>query len=182
MPHSPIRTPKTPRGRGEALKALNKAKKYKQLDLKKSVVKSSSKGPLTEADLAELRRRAESERLLRIAQLEAEKERRKAVRLARLRETQELRRQERLRQREMLRPREDLLCQDSKVGMSLPVVTISVCVCVCIIINYYCLNYCILQSWQFLFFGTSIFTDNVFSYLQVRKTWYLRSAVSTTRF
>lgn len=104
---------KSPQGKSSALKALNKAKKFKQMDLKNSVINKSSMNPI---ELAELRLKAELERQRRAALLDEEKQRRKELRLRRLREQKEQRRLEKLRQKELLKPREDLLCEDSKVS------------------------------------------------------------------
>ena len=117
-PRSPLRTPNSPRHKIEALKALHKAKKFRQMDLKKSMVKVETMRPLTEEELKELRRSAEEERQRRLAQKEAEKQQRREERLQKVREQQEQKRQERLRQKEWLKPREDLLCADSEVGVA----------------------------------------------------------------
>jgi hypothetical protein len=98
----------------EALKVLNKAKKFKQMDLKKNLV-VQEKRTLTEEELAIMRRLQEEERQRKIAQREAEKLKRKEERLKKLRELQEQRRLEKLRQKELMKPREDLLCDNSKV-------------------------------------------------------------------
>lgn len=103
---------KSPQAKAEAQKALNKAKKFKQRDLKKCVVKRSSLDPI---ELAELRLKEEFERQRRLALLEEEKARRKEQRMRRLREQQEKRRQAKIMQREWLKPREDMLCEDNKV-------------------------------------------------------------------
>lgn len=103
----------------EALKVLNKAKKFKQLDLKNSVVHRDTKEPLSAIEFAELKRKNEEDRLRRIQLWEAEKQRRKEDRLKKIRETQEQKRQERMKQKEWLRPREDTLCTDSKVRISI---------------------------------------------------------------
>ena len=91
---------------------LNKAKKFKQMDLKNSVM---SKKNMTPMELAERKMKAEFERQYRMKQQAEEKERRKELRLKRLRENKEKRKQEKMRQRELLKPREDLMCDDSKV-------------------------------------------------------------------
>ena len=105
---------KSPQSKTEALKLLNKAKKFKQMDLKNSLIK---KHGLSAAELAELKMRVDLERQRRAAQLEEEKLRRKELRARRLREQQERRRLERIRQKEWLKPREDLTCEDSKVSL-----------------------------------------------------------------
>ena len=64
-----------------------------------------------------LKKRLEEERDLTLALREAEKQRRKEERLRKLRELHEEKRRERLKQEEWLRPREDTLCEDSKVGV-----------------------------------------------------------------
>ena len=99
----------------QALKVLNKAKKFQQLDLKNSMFK---KNKLTPAEIEELAKKIDLDRQWKAAQLEEEKKRRKEIRLRKLGEQQELRRQARIRQREWLKPREDLLCEDSKVRES----------------------------------------------------------------
>lgn len=106
---------KTPRSQMEALKVLNKAKKYRQMDLKKSVVKKSG---LSREELEELERRADEERRHLQQMWEAEKIRRREERLEKVRLTQELKRLERLKQKELMKPREDTLCIDSKVSRS----------------------------------------------------------------
>lgn len=103
-------------GNSRSMSLLNKAKRFKQLDLKNSLVDRSS---LTPIELAELKLSAEFERQRQLAQLEEDKQRRKEARLRRIREQQERRRLEKLRQKEWLKPREDLLCDDSKVGEKL---------------------------------------------------------------
>ena len=113
----------TPAALSEAKKVLKKARQLKQLDLKKNLVKKVDKKPLTEADLIELRVKAEEKRLHRLAEKEAEKERRREERIKRVQENREMRRLEKLRKIEWMKPREDLLCEDSKVMFS-------VCVCV----------------------------------------------------
>ena len=97
---------------------LNKAKKFKQMDLKKNVVKPE-KRTLTEEELAIVRRLAEEERLRKIALREAEKQRKKEERQRKLQEQQEQRRLDKLRQKELMKPREDLLCDNSKVSRHL---------------------------------------------------------------
>lgn len=82
------------------------------MDLKRSV---SKRGPLSAEELAELQKRADEERQRWAEQREAEKRRRQEERMERLKKAQEQRRLERLRQRELMKPREDLLCGDSKV-------------------------------------------------------------------
>ena len=109
---------KTPRSKMEALKALNKAKKFKQMDLKKTVVRNETRLPLSEEEMIEFKRRAEEEHQLKTALIEAEKLRKKEQRLRKLREHWEQRRLEKLRQQELMKPREDLLCEDSKVYTS----------------------------------------------------------------
>jgi hypothetical protein len=104
---------KSPQGKSEALKVLQKAKKFKQMDLKNSMIKKSS---LTPIELAELKLNAEFERQRRAAMLEEEKQRRKEMRLRRLKEQQEQRRLEKQRLKELLKPMEDLLCKNSKVS------------------------------------------------------------------
>lgn len=113
-PHSP--KIKTPRSHSEALKVLNKAKKFRQMDLKKSVVR---KAGLSEEELAELTKRAEEERRRWLEVWEEEKRKRREERSEKLRALHEQKRLEKLRQREMMRPREDTLCTDSKVRTTL---------------------------------------------------------------
>ena len=91
---------------------LNKAKKFRQMDLKKSVVR---KAGLSEEEVAELTRRAEEERRRWLEVWEEEKRRRREERSEKLRRLQEQKRLEKLRQTEMMRPREDTLVTDSKV-------------------------------------------------------------------
>lgn len=97
----------------EALKALNKARKFKQMDLKKAMVRNVC---LSEEEMAELRHRAEEEREKRMAAVEAEKQRKKEERQRRIQEKWEKKRREKMRQVEWMKPREDMLCEDSKVG------------------------------------------------------------------
>lgn len=117
-PKSP-KTPKSPHSKMEALKVLNKAKKFKQLDLKKNIVKGDVPGPPpTLEELMENRRRMEEERQRKALLREMEKQQKKEERLQKLRELHEQRRLEKLRQKELMKPREDLLLlPDSKVGM-----------------------------------------------------------------
>lgn len=89
------------------------------MDLKKNLVKQE-KRTLTEEELAIIRKLAEEERLLKIALREAEKQKRKEERQRKLHEQQEQRRLERMRQKELMKPREDLLCVNSKVSQSTP--------------------------------------------------------------
>lgn len=105
---------KSPLSKSEALKVLNKAKKFKQMDLKNAMLKQGSMGPI---EMAEMRIKAEMERQRRVALLEEEKTRRKEVRLRRIREQQARRRREKMKQREWLKPREDTTCNDSKVSV-----------------------------------------------------------------
>lgn len=105
-------TPSKSQTKAEVLKVLNKAKRFKQLDLKKSVFK---KGDLNSTELKEMEVRTELERQRRALLWEEDKRRRKEQRLGKLREQQERKRLERIRQREWLKPREDLFCEDSKV-------------------------------------------------------------------
>ena len=110
-PRSP-KTPKTPRSHMEALKVLNKAKKFRQMDLKKSVVIKSG---LSREELDEMQRKVDEERRRWKEVWEQEKMRRREERIEKLRALQEQKRLERLRQKEMMKPREDTLCTDSKV-------------------------------------------------------------------
>ena len=110
---------------------LNKAKKFKQLDLKSSIVHKDSGIPLSIEELTVLKKHMEEERDRRLLLKETEKQRKKEARLRKLRETQELKRKERLEKEEWLKPREDTLCEDSKVGVSLYwlcAITYSVCI------------------------------------------------------
>lgn len=113
---TPLQSPKSIKSPPSALKILNKAKKFKQLDLKNAVVTKKVLGP---AELQELEAKRELERQRRAAQMEEEKKRRKELRLRKLREQQEQKRLEKLRQKELLKPREDTLCKDSKVSRPL---------------------------------------------------------------
>lgn len=100
----------------EAKKVLKKAKQLKQLDLKGKFAKKVVKRVATEEEMAEARKMFEEQRLRKVAERLAEKEKRREERLSKLREQKEQRRLERLRKLEWLKPREDLLCEDSKVG------------------------------------------------------------------
>lgn len=108
--------PKTPQafsiGKMEALKALNRAKKMKQMDLKRSVHKNDSSKHLSEAEWTEMKQKVDA---LVVAQREFKKE----ERLEKLRRSHQLKRQERMRQRELMKPREDLLCEGSAVSVLL---------------------------------------------------------------
>ena len=124
---------KTPRSQSEALKVLNKAKRFRQMDLKKSVVR---KAGLSEEEVAELTRRAEEERRRWLEVWEEEKRKRREERSEKVRQLQEQKRLEKLRQIEMMRPREDTLVIDSKVWsplthtlVSLPLTSFSVSAC-----------------------------------------------------
>ena len=107
--------PKTPQsfsvGKMEALKALNRAKKMKQLDLKRSVHKSESSKHMTEVEWQEMQQRVDA---LTVAQKQSKKE----ERLQKLRRFHEVKRQERMKQRELMKPREDLLCEGTTVSVS----------------------------------------------------------------
>lgn len=125
--YSSVTTPKSPRNKAEALKVLNKAKRFKQMDLKKSVINKNDMSP---AELEALKERQEQERQRKVAQLEEEKrkrdeekkereeERRKMreERMRQIREQQEQQRLEKLKKIEWLKPREDLTCEDSVVS------------------------------------------------------------------
>ena len=104
---------KTPRSSSEALKVLNKAKKFKQLDIKGSVVPREK---MSAEEWILLKKRYEEERSIGLAIKEAEKKRRKEERLKKLREIHEKKRQERQLKEEWLKPREDTQCEDSKVS------------------------------------------------------------------
>lgn len=99
----------------EAKKVLKKAKQLKQLDLKGKFAKKIPNKMLSEAELAQMRIQAEQQRIKRIVDRLAEKERKKEERLARLQKQKEQRRLEKLKKIEWLKPREDQLCDDSKV-------------------------------------------------------------------
>ena len=105
---------KSPLSKSEALKVLNKAKKFKQMDLKNAMLKQSSMCPI---EMAEMRIKTEMERQRRAALAEEEKTRRKEMRLRRIREQQAQRRREKMKQKEWLKPREDTTCNDSKVSV-----------------------------------------------------------------
>ena len=109
----------------EALRALHKAKKFKQMDLKKSVLQKGG-APLSKEEATELKLR---ERLHRAEAMEMEKLRRKEQRLKKLREMHEQKRRQKLREKEWLKPREDLLCTDSKVTIYKHVVQLLRFVC-----------------------------------------------------
>lgn len=108
--------PRTPKAFSvNALKVLNRAKKMKQLDLKRSVHKSDSSKHMTEAEWQEIKQKVDD---LVIAQKQFKKE----ERLAKLRKFHELKKQEKVRQRELMKPREDLLCEESKpLPASIPI-------------------------------------------------------------
>ena len=112
-PKSPKTPAKTPRSSHmEALKVLNKAKRYRQMDLKKSAVIRSE---LTQEELEELQRRADEEFRQWQEAWELEKRRRREERMEKLRLAHEQKRLQQLRQKEMMKPREDTLVTDSKV-------------------------------------------------------------------
>ena len=96
---------------------LNKAKRFRQLDLKKSVIKKTG---LSQEEVEELQRRAEEERRRWQEVWEEEKKRRREERMERLKALQEKKRLEKLRQRELMKPREDTLFTDSKVSITHP--------------------------------------------------------------
>lgn len=108
-----VSTPKSPRNKAEALKVLNKAKRFKQMDLKKSVIHASDLRP---AELEALKEKKKQESERRAAMLEENKRKRREDRMRLIREQQELRRMEKLKKKEWLKPREDLMCEDSLVG------------------------------------------------------------------
>lgn len=106
--------PKTPQsfsvGKMEALKALNRAKKMKQMDLKRSVHKKETSKHVTEAEWHEMQQKVD-------AQVVTQSQFKKEERLQKLRRSHEIKRQERMRQRELMKPREDLLCEGSMVSV-----------------------------------------------------------------
>ena len=109
-----MNTPKSPRTKAEALKVLNKAKRFKQMDLKKSIFNASELKP-AELESMKERKRLERERMAAI--VEEKKRKRREERLRQLREQQEQRRLDKLKKKEWLKPREDLTCEDSMVGV-----------------------------------------------------------------
>ena len=92
---------------------LNKAKRFRQMDLKKSVIMKSG---LNQEELDEMQHRADEERRKWKEVWEEEKKKKREERLEKLRAIAERKRLERLRQREIMKPREDTLCKDNKVG------------------------------------------------------------------
>ena len=117
-PLKAARPPKSPHSSSvskEALKLLNKAKKMKQMDLRKSIVKAITDLPLSDAEFQDMKKRGDEEKEWKEVLKEFEQQRKKTERLKRLQEVTKRRKLERLRQRELLKPREDMLCKDSKV-------------------------------------------------------------------
>ena len=133
-PLSPSHPTKSPRSKAEALKLLNKAKRFKQMDLKKSVVKKN----LTPEQLVALkelkerdrqrkaeeerkkkedeRRRKEEERRRKEEERKERKEEERKEREEERRRLKEERMKTKLRELEWLKPREDLACEDSLVS------------------------------------------------------------------
>jgi len=125
---------KSPRSKASALKVLNKAKKFKQMDLKKNVMRKKDLTPEELAALKEIKererkkkadeekRKREEERLRkeeeRRRREEEKKERKEEVKKEREEERRRLREErmnKKLRELEWLKPREDLTCEDSLV-------------------------------------------------------------------
>ena len=98
-----------------AKKVLKKVKHFKQLDLRKNLVKKKGMGPLTEEEMFELRRKSAEEKSHSVAEKAALKEKQKQERLRKSQELRAKRRLEKQKQMEWLKPREDLSCDDSKV-------------------------------------------------------------------
>lgn len=88
----------------------------KQLDLKGKFAKQVNKKFATEEEMAEARRQVEQQRLTKMAARLAEKEKIKEERTRKLMEQKEQRKIEKRRKLEWMKPREDLLCEDSKVS------------------------------------------------------------------
>ena len=95
----------------EAKKILKKTKNLKQMDVRKSLIKKRSVSG--EGGLLKERRKSFDE--LRARRL-TDKEKIKQDRIRRNQEMREKRKKERLKQIEWMKPREDLLCEDSKVS------------------------------------------------------------------
>ena len=127
---------KSPRSKTSALKVLNKAKKFKQMDLKKNVVRKKDLSPeelaaLKEVKERERKKKAEEEKKKREEEKmrrEEERKRREEEKRERKEEVRKEREEERRRVREerikmkmleleWLKPREDLSCEDSLVRL-----------------------------------------------------------------
>ena len=88
----------------------------KQLDLKGKFAKQVHQKLATEEELVEARRQAEQQRLTKMAARLAEREKNKEERTRKLMEQKEQRRMEKRKKLEWMKPREDILCEDSKVS------------------------------------------------------------------
>ena len=108
-----VTTPKSPQTKAKALKVLNKAKRFKQMDLKKSLVNTNE---LRVEELEALLERNRQERQRKAALVEEERKKRKEDRLRQVLAQKEQRQLEKLKRIEWLKPREDMLCEDSVVG------------------------------------------------------------------
>ena len=127
VPSTP-KTPKTPKLKPSnsgitpssssiaAKKVIKKAKMMKQLDLKGKFAKQVNKKFATEEEMVEARRQVEQLRLTKMAARLVEKEKIKEERTRKLMEQKEQRRMEKRKKLEWMKPREDLLCEDSKVS------------------------------------------------------------------
>ncbi len=101
---------------GEAKKILKKSKSLKQMDVRKSLLKKKSIDGVSGL-YKERRMSVEELRARRLAEKQNMKEKIKQDRLRRNQELREKKKRERLQQIEWMRPREDLLCDDSKVSI-----------------------------------------------------------------
>lgn len=86
----------------------------KQLDVRKNLVKKDKRASV-DSVLMERRKSFAELKAQRLAERERQKERAKEARLNRARELREKRKMEKLEQLEKMKPREDELCEDSKV-------------------------------------------------------------------
>ncbi len=134
---APLSTPaKSPRRKTKAIKVLNKAKRYKQLDLHKSMVNEKDFTPEQLVALKELKererlrkfeeekkkreeekRRKEEERKRREEKKRERKEEERKEREEERKRVREEREKKRLMELEWLKPREDLACEDSHVSI-----------------------------------------------------------------
>lgn len=111
-------TPKvntTPGLTKEVKKILKRSKSLKQLDVRKSLVKTNKRASV-DSVLMERRKNYAELKAQRLAEREQLKEKMKQDRLKKNQELREKRRMEKLEQLEKLKPREDQLCEDSKVS------------------------------------------------------------------
>ena len=93
----------------------------KQQDLKKSLINKKKGGKLTEEEMLEMKRRVMEEKARQLVLKEAERDRKKEEQRKKKQELREKQRLEKLKQLEWLKPREDLLCEDSKVRLSITI-------------------------------------------------------------